>query len=219
MRRPGSPVSHIGRQASHYFFLPTITIVEKFLFVIDQLGASFSGKFEIRAFYNGINWTGFLTQTAIDALHHVNIVTCCSPASIPAWFGFYGDGLGRTDGFAQLAGDAALFTVGITAQRVLTAKPRRKGSFFIRIIQCGTVSDRVAQSSGHTEYKVREKKPAEKADEKLHQPMSLGIWATWRHASPHLGIQPNNCRIPATTTTAASEIGRNIFHPSRINWS
>jgi hypothetical protein len=33
------------------------------------------------------------------------------------------------------------------------------------------------------------------------------------------GAAPNATSTPETTATAASEAGRNTFHPSRINWS
>ena len=37
--------------------------------------------------------------------------------------------------------------------------------------------------------------------------------------SVHFGAHPVTCSTPATIATMASEIGRNTFQPSRINWS
>ena len=38
-------------------------------------------------------------------------------------------------------------------------------------------------------------------------------------SSDHCGAQPVICSTPATIATMASEIGKNTFQPSRINWS
>ena len=70
--------------------------------------------------------TSLLAKSAIDAFHHVDVIARGAPrAVIAARTGLDGDRLGRTDGLAQFAGDAALFPVGIAPQRVLAAKPRR----------------------------------------------------------------------------------------------
>src|SRR5690606_11155440 len=48
-----------------------------------------------------------------------------------------GDRLRRADRLAELACNAALFPVGIAAQRMLTAKARGNRPFFIRIVDRG----------------------------------------------------------------------------------
>lgn len=44
---------------------------------------------------NGVNRTGFLTETTIDALRHIDIVTRSSPAAIGSSLSFNGNGLRR----------------------------------------------------------------------------------------------------------------------------
>jgi hypothetical protein len=53
--------------------------------------------------------------------------------AVGARFGLDGDGLSRTDRLAQLAGNAALFAIGIATQGVLTTKTRRLRIALIRI--------------------------------------------------------------------------------------
>ncbi len=44
----------------------------------------------------------------VDALGHVNVVARGPPAAVSAGLGLDGDGLGRADGLAELAGNATL---------------------------------------------------------------------------------------------------------------
>jgi len=44
------------------------------------------------------------------------------------------DRLRRADRFAQLAGDAAFFAIGIAAQRMLPPEPRRNRVFLVGIV-------------------------------------------------------------------------------------
>jgi len=62
--------------------------------IVQKLFSSLSGVFGIGRFNNGINWATLLTETTVDALCHVDIVSGCSPASILTLFGFNRNGLG-----------------------------------------------------------------------------------------------------------------------------
>jgi hypothetical protein len=42
---------------------------------------------------NGINGTGLLAESTVDALGHINIVSSGSSASVSSLLGFNGDGL------------------------------------------------------------------------------------------------------------------------------
>src|SRR3546814_7236176 len=55
---------------------------------------------------------GLLAIAAIDAFRHVDVVARGAAAAVGARLGLDGDGLGRADRLAQLAGDAALLAVG-----------------------------------------------------------------------------------------------------------
>lgn len=52
-------------------------------------------------FYNSINWTSFLAKSTIYTFSHVNIISCCSSASISPLFSFYGDGLMKHQQFSN----------------------------------------------------------------------------------------------------------------------
>lgn len=46
---------------------------------------------------NGINRTGFLTETTVDTLGHINVIACGSPAAIGSGLSFNSDGLFITE--------------------------------------------------------------------------------------------------------------------------
>ena len=57
------------------FALPAVTVLQKFVLVVVQFLASFGGEFEVWALDNGIHRAGFLAEAAIDAFHHIDVVT------------------------------------------------------------------------------------------------------------------------------------------------
>ena len=73
---------------------------------------------------NGVNGAALLAVTTVDALGHVDIVTGRPAASVLTLLSLNSDSLRRADGLAELAGDTALLTGGITAQGVLTTETR-----------------------------------------------------------------------------------------------
>lgn len=81
-------------------------------------------------FNNGIHRTALLAVTAVDTLGHINIISGCSSATVFTFFGLDGDGLSWADGFAELAGDAALFARGVTAEGVFAAESGGDGTLF-----------------------------------------------------------------------------------------
>src|SRR5205085_10724845 len=81
-----------------------------------------------------IDRAGLLTEAAIDALGHVDVVAGGAAAAVLARFGLDGDRLGGADRLAQLAGDAALLAVRITAQGMLAAEAGRDRVLFIGIV-------------------------------------------------------------------------------------
>ena len=58
-------------------------------------------------FYDGIDWTRFLTETAIDTFRHVNIVASCSTTTVFTFFCFNGDRLEQQ----ILLNDIKLFSI------------------------------------------------------------------------------------------------------------
>src|SRR5690606_8993746 len=91
----------------------------------EQFFTRLGGELAVRSIDDGVHRAGFLAQTAVDAFDHVDVVARRAAAAVGTRFGLDGDGLGRADGLAQLAGDAAFFTVRVAAQRVFATETRR----------------------------------------------------------------------------------------------
>lgn len=96
-------------------------------------------------FHNGIYRTALLAVAAVYALGHIDIVLGRSPAAVDTLFSLDSDGLRRADGLAQLAGDAALLTRRVTAQRVLATEAGADGALLVWVVDC--VSFRIHCSS------------------------------------------------------------------------
>lgn len=90
--------------------------------------------FIIWPFNDGINWTGFLTISAINAFCHVNIISSCSSRPIRSWLTLNCDSSCWTCSCAQLTSDASFLSCGISSQGMFSSKFWRKWSFFIRIM-------------------------------------------------------------------------------------
>ena len=82
----------------------------------------FGCKLVVRAFHNGIDGTCLLTEPAINALGHINVVSGGPTGAVFAGFGLDRNGLGGTYRLAKLAGDATLVSRGVSPQRVFPTK-------------------------------------------------------------------------------------------------
>src|SRR5262249_37844011 len=122
-----------------------------------ELLASLGRKLEIGTFDNGVDGTGLLAKSAVDAFDHVDVVACGSTRTVVAARSrLDGDCLCRTDRLAQFAGDAARLAIGITAERVLAAKARRELPLLERIIERGLGLEEVAQGEHERQRKLLE---------------------------------------------------------------
>src|SRR6185369_3014634 len=102
-----------------------------------------------------------LAQTAIDALHHVDVVARgAAGAVVAARARLDGDRLRRADGLAQLAGDAALFAVRIAAQRVLAAKARRQRPLLEGIVDGGLRLEEVFHGQDEPGHELPHEQPS-----------------------------------------------------------
>jgi hypothetical protein len=72
--------------------------------------------------YDSINRAALLAKTAVDALCHVDVVSCCPPAAVHTLLGLNRDSLRRADGLAELAGNAALLSCRVSSQSVLASE-------------------------------------------------------------------------------------------------
>src|SRR5688572_2553570 len=74
---------------------------------------------------DGVHRAGFFTETAVDALEQVDVVTRGAARTVRRHVGLDGDGQRRAHRLAELARDAAFLAVRITAQRMQPAETRR----------------------------------------------------------------------------------------------
>src|SRR5690242_4790612 len=81
-----------------------------------------------------IDRAAFLAEAAIDALEQVDVVARGAAAAVLARLGVDGDRQRRAHRLAKLAGDAALFPVGVAAQRVQAAEARRLRELLVRVV-------------------------------------------------------------------------------------
>lgn len=114
--------------------------------VVQQLFSRLGRVLGIRALDDGVHGAGFLAEAAVDALGHVDVVAGGSAGAVGSLLGLNGDGLGGADlmdvsngrsaiwdegsayGFAELAGDAALFARGVSSEGVLAAESGGDGA-------------------------------------------------------------------------------------------
>src|SRR5437764_5347460 len=121
-----SPVRRVEGDVAGELALPAVAVVEELLLVVEELLAGLDRELVVRALDDGVDRAGLLAVAAIDALHHVDIVARrAARAVVAARARLDGDGLGRADRLAELAGDAAFLAVRVAAQRMLAAQARR----------------------------------------------------------------------------------------------
>jgi hypothetical protein len=78
--------------------------------------------------HNGVHGAALLAVSTVDALGHIDIITGRPAASVLTLLRLNGNSLGRADGLAELAGNAALLASGVTTQSVLTAESGGDGT-------------------------------------------------------------------------------------------
>src|SRR6186713_2635843 len=155
------PVRGVELHVLRDLALPAVAVREQTLLVVVELFARFGRELEVGAFDDRIDRAGFLAQSAIDALHHVDVVARGAPrAVVAAGTGFDGDRLRRTDRLAQLAGDAAFLAVRIAAQRMLAAEARRDRPLLERIVQRRLRLEEIAHGEKERRYEFGQEQRA-----------------------------------------------------------
>ena len=114
--------------------LPLIPIRQQLFLIIQQLLPRLGRILGIRTLHNRIHRTTLLAEAAVNALRHVNIVAGGASAAVLALLGFDRDGLGRADGFAEFAGDAAFFARGVAAEGVFAPEAGADGALFEGVV-------------------------------------------------------------------------------------
>src|SRR4029078_10835569 len=70
------------------------------------------------------------------------------------------NGLRRTDGLTELAGDAAFLAVGVAAQRVLAAKTRRNRPLLEGIVECRLRLEEITHGEHEARHELDQKQRA-----------------------------------------------------------
>lgn len=119
-------------------------------------------------------------RTAVDALGHVDIISRRPSGSILTFLGLDGDGLGGTDGLAQFARNATLFSSGIPitdqhqcslqylvhrnnrlpSQSMLASEPRGNGTLFKGIVNSVRRAEVLLQYDVHAAHHLGEQEVA-----------------------------------------------------------
>ncbi len=87
-------------------------------------------------FHDSINRTTFLTESTINTLRHINIISRSSPTPIFSLFSLYGNSTSRADRLAKLACDTSLLARRISPQCMFSPKAWRYRSFLEWVINC-----------------------------------------------------------------------------------
>jgi len=114
--------------------LPLVAIGQQLLLIVQELLMCFGGELKVGPFHDGIDGTGLLTVSAVNALGHVDVVPGGPTGPVLSLLGIDGDGLGGTGRLAELAGDAPLVTGGVPAQGVLTTEAGTQISLLERVV-------------------------------------------------------------------------------------
>src|SRR5262245_29004824 len=166
----GSPVGCVERDVLGNLALPAVAVRKQALLVVVELLAGLGRELEVWPFDDGVNRAGLLAEAAVDALHHVDVVTRgAAGAVIPPRAGLDGNRLRRADRLAQLTGDAALLAVRIPAQRMFAAEARRDRPLFERVVERGLGLEEIA----HGEEERRDELLEEQSAGRVIEPHGL----------------------------------------------
>jgi hypothetical protein len=137
-------VKNLRCEVSSNFGFPLVSICKELFLVVEQLDAGLSGELKIGSLYDSIDGTSLLTESAVDALCHINIVTGGTARTVGTGLGLNSDGTGWANGFAQLASNASLLTRLVSTESVLTTEARAKRTLLKRIVQRGGLCEHIA---------------------------------------------------------------------------
>ena len=98
--------------------------------------------------HDGIHWARLLTEAAVDALGHIDVVSSGPSAAVSPGLGLYSDGLCWTHSLAQLACNAPLLPIGVPPQGVFPSEPWADGTLLKGIVQGDRLSEEGTQCDG-----------------------------------------------------------------------
>ena len=157
-----------------------------------------------------VDRAALFAEAAEDALEQVDVVARGATLAVArARCRVDGDRQRRAHRLAQLAGDAALFAVGVATQRMQAAEAVRLGDVLHRVAHRVLGLEHVAHGQAH-------------ALEQLDEQQALEIVGNAGHGFLQTPVpmltQPKYFMQPATRTHAMV-MGMNTFQPSRMIWS
>src|SRR6187551_1928772 len=130
-RCPGLAVARVCCPVLRDLFLIPISDREQHLLGIDEVATLLAVIFQNAGLDNRVDGAGFLAESAEYALRKVDIISRGTARAVLALLGFNRNGKRGTNRLAQLACDAALFSIRVTAQRVQPAEAGRQGRLFL----------------------------------------------------------------------------------------
>ncbi len=92
------------------------------------------GKLVVGSLHNGVHRTGLLAESTVDALGHVDIVSCGTTGPVLAGLGLDRNGLSGANRLAELARNAALVARGVSPQGVLSAESGTQVAPFVGVV-------------------------------------------------------------------------------------
>src|SRR5258706_15340244 len=120
----GLAIRGVVRAAFGDFLFVAVPDRKQHVFRVVQVAALLAVIFVNVGFDDRIDRATLLAETAENALGEIDVVARRAARAVGALFGFDRDRQRRTDCFTQFARNAALFAVGVAAQRVQAAKAR-----------------------------------------------------------------------------------------------
>jgi len=133
--------------------LPLVAVVKQLLLVVQQLLVRLGGELKVGPLDDGVHRARLLTEAAIDALGHVDVITRCTSRTVGAFLCLDGDSLCWADCLTQFACNASFFSTWIAPECVLAAETRTKRSLFEGVVDGGRLLEDVRQCDAQTAEK------------------------------------------------------------------
>src|SRR3990167_1594956 len=181
---PSLAVGRVQLQILRDQALPAVAVIEKTFLVVVELFAGLGRELDVRPFHDGVDRAGLLAQAAVDALDHVDVVAGRAAAAVLARLGLDRDGLSRTNGFAQLAGDAALFARRIATQGVLAAEAGRLRVALVRVDHGLLRRDHVLHGQAESAREVQKGRALDRLSDALEHQSSPNTFPWGRDGRP-----------------------------------
>ena len=145
-----------------------ITHRQQHLLGINQIAAFLAVVFQNTGLDYRIHRAGFLAEAAEYALGQIDVIARGAPGAVIPLLGFDGNRQRRAYRLAQLAGNAALFPVGIAAQRMQPAKAGRLRGFFFGKVDRDFTREHIAPGEHHSLEQLKQQEGTEKILDTIH---------------------------------------------------